>query len=113
MKKLIVFFTSMAFTWGLFSFSEVPTTTIRYGKFGGDGFTAPQLELNEDHTFHYIDNTNKHSPINFSGTWEIVENDVYLLGVNKQHVMDKLTIMREGKCLKARKGMAFYTLCNC
>jgi|SRR6218665_167686 len=113
MKKSIALLALIALTGVLFSFAKVPNATISYGKFGGDGISAPQITLNEDHTFHYIDKTNKLSPIDITGTWTIIENEIHLLDVNNKQVMDELEIIREGKCLKARKGMSFYTLCNC
>ncbi len=113
MKTSVVYFVLIAMTGLLFSFSKVPNASVSYGKFGGDGYSAPQITLNEDHTFHYVDKTNKNAPIDISGKWKIVEEELYLLDVNNKKVMDEFEITREGKCLKARKGMAFYTLCNC
>lgn len=92
-----------------FGFSSAPE--IHYGKFGGDGKTAPQIELKSDHTFHYVDLTKSSQPIDLSGTWEIKDQEVHLLNVTQKQVMKELEIIREGKCLKARKQFAFYTLC--
>lgn len=86
---------------------------INYGTFGGDGTTAPKIELKADHTFHYVDNTKKNQPIDISGTWTSGDGKVQLQDVKERRVMKEFNIEREGKCLKARKGMAFYTLCNC
>lgn len=95
-----------------FSFGWNSDPEIRYGKFGGDGKTAPQIELKSDHTFHYLDLTKSSNPINISGTWEIKDQEVHLLNVTQKQVMKELEIIREGKCLKARKQFAFYTLCH-
>ena len=113
MKKAFLSFVFIALTGVLLSFSKVPNANVSYGKFGGDGYSAPQITLNENHTFHYVDKTNKQSPIDITGTWTVVENELHLLDVTNKRVMDEFEITREGKCLKARKGMAFYTLCNC
>ena len=113
MKKAVLSFVLIASIGALMSFSKVPNSNVSYGKFGGDGYSAPQITLNEDHTFHYVDKTDKNNPIDINGKWKIVEEELYLLDVNNKKVMDEFEITREGKCLKARKGMAFYTLCNC
>lgn len=83
------------------------------GVYGGDGKTAPLIELRSDKTFHYLDLTNKNHPIDISGTWKMSGHTVRLLNVSQKGVMKDLEITREGKCLKARKKFAFYTLCNC
>lgn len=113
MKKSIFLFGIAALTGLILSFTKTENPTIVFGTFGADGMNAPKIELNADHTFHYVDKTQKFSPIDITGTWTIENNEVHLLDVNNRKVMDELSIEREGKCLKARKGMAFYTLCNC
>ena len=113
MKTSAALFAFILLTGFLFSFSKTPNSTVSYGKFVGDGYSAPQIILNADYTFRYIDKTDKNAPIDISGKWKIVEEEVILLDVNNKKVMNELEITREGKCLKARKGMAFYTLCNC
>lgn len=113
MKKSLFILTIIAFAGTVFSFTRISTPEIAYGTFGGDGVNAPKIELNADHSFHYIDNTKPSNLIDITGTWTIENNEVHLLDVNNRKVMDELSIEREGKCLKARKGMAFYTLCNC
>lgn len=86
---------------------------IEYGTFGGDGLSAPKLILNDDNTYHYIDKTDGKNPIDIIGTYYILDGEVILRDTNNKKVMNELQIVREGKCLKARKGAAFYTLCNC
>lgn len=95
------------------SFGFNSETNLNYGKFGGDGKTAPLIELNSNHTFRYLDLTDKNHPIDISGNWELVDQEVHLLNVSQKKVMKELEVIREGKCLKARKNFAFYTLCNC
>lgn len=113
MKRLFLFSfgTLLAILSWSFGFSSDPE--IRFGKFGGDGKTAPLIELKPDKTFHYLDLTKSSNPIDISGTWEIRNQEVHLLRVTQKHVMKELEIIRDGKCLKARKQFAFYTLCGC
>ncbi len=90
-----------------------PEQLIVFGNYGGDGTTGPSIALNSDYTFHYVDNTSPKKPININGKWEIADHQVHLIDVNDKSVMTELQIVREGSCLKARKGLAFYTLCHC
>ena len=89
-----------------------PEQLIVFGNYGGDGETGPAVVLNTDYTFHYVDNTSPAHRIDITGKWEIVDQHVHLIGVTDKKVMTELEIVREGCCLKARKGMAFYTLCR-
>ncbi|MNK00348.1 hypothetical protein D3C87_181320 [compost metagenome] len=95
------------------SFGFNNETKVNYGKFGGDGKTAPLIELNANKTFRYLDLTNKNNPIDITGSWKMVEQEVHLLNVSQKKVMKELEVIREGNCLKARKNFAFYTLCHC
>ena len=89
-----------------------PEQLIVFGNYGGDGVTGPAIVLNADYTFHYVDNTSPSHKIDITGKWEIVDQHVHLIDVTDKKVMTELDIVREGSCLKARKGMAFYTLCR-
>ena len=111
--KQLLFIPAAALIALLFVQAESESPEIVFGTFGGDGNTAPRIELNADNTFHYIDNTKPSNPIDITGTWESTNSEVHLIDVNNRKVMDDLQIERDGKCLKARKGLAFYTLCNC
>lgn len=83
------------------------------GNYGGDGKTAPSLQLNEDHTFVYTDLTKASKPIVAKGTW-LIESDELILKPNSKAKLNKhYTLIREGLCIKTRKNLAFYTLCNC
>lgn len=95
------------------SFGFNSETKVTYGTFGGDGKTAPLIELKSDKTFHYLDLTDKNHPIDITGSWEMIDQEVHLLNVSQKKVMKKLEVIRDGKCLKARKNFAFYTLCSC
>jgi hypothetical protein len=111
--KSLLFISASALMSSIFINAESEPAKIVFGTFGGDGITAPKIELNADYTFHYVDNTKASKPIDITGNWESYNNQIHLIDVNNKKVMDDMEITREGKCLKARKGMAFYTLCNC
>jgi hypothetical protein len=83
------------------------------GNFGGDGKNAPSLQLNENHTFIYTDLTKISKPIVAEGTWSIESDELILQPSSKAKLNKRYTIIREGLCIKTRKNLAFYTLCNC
>ena len=83
------------------------------GSFGGDGKNAPNLVLNENHTFVYTDLTKASRPIVAEGTWAVESNELILQPTSKTHLNKHYTLIREGMCIKTRKNLAFYTLCNC
>lgn len=83
------------------------------GSYGGDGKNAPNLQLNEDHTFVYTDLTKASKPIVAEGTWSLEGDELILQSDSKARLNKKYTVTREGMCVKTRKKLAFYTLCNC
>ncbi len=83
------------------------------GSYGGDGKNAPNLQLNENHTFIYTDLTNPSKPILAEGTWSLENNELILQSDSKARLNKKYTVIRDGLCVKTRKNFAFYTLCNC
>lgn len=83
------------------------------GSFGGDGKNAPNLQLNENHTFIYKDLTKASKPIIAEGTWSLENNELILQSDSKARLNKKYTVIRDGLCIKTRKNFAFYTLCNC
>lgn len=83
------------------------------GSYGGDGKNAPNLQLNENHTFIYTDLTKTSKPIVAEGTWSLENNELILQSNSKARLNKKYTVIRDGLCVKTRKNFAFYTLCNC
>lgn len=83
------------------------------GSFGGDGKIAPNLQLNENHTFTYTDLTKSSKPVVAEGTWSIESDELILKPSSKTRLNKHYTFIREGMCIKTRKNFAFYTLCNC
>lgn len=71
------------------------------------------LVLNLDKTFRYIDNTNPKKAIDLTGNYELVNNRIVLQNYTstfKFHTNWKID--GNTKCIKARKGLTFYRLCN-
>jgi len=89
--------------------------TLKSGIFGGNGTNAPKVQLNEDHTFHYLDKTNPRVPIEFNGTWSFNEGKLQLITPKQvsRKAMTHFKVVRNGQCIRAKKGFAFYTLCIC
>ncbi len=83
------------------------------GSYGGNGKNAPNLQLNENHTFVYTDLTKASKPIIAEGTWSLENNELILRSESKAKLNRKYSVIRNGSCVKTRKNFAFYTLCNC
>lgn len=68
------------------------------------------IVFKEDKTFTYFDKVKK---VEIQGTWKIENNFVILSSESKLPIKNKWEIDSNKKCLKARKGLAFYRVCNC
>lgn len=110
MKALVIFFTGTILS---FSSNAQNLVHVPKGNYGGDGSNAPNLHLNENHTFTYTDLTRKSKPIVAEGNWSIESNELILQPASKVNLNKRYTIVRDGMCIKTRKHFAFYTLCNC
>ena len=70
-----------------------------------------ELVLNGDQTFSYQDFSNPSAPINIKGNWKRKNNQVILKDYNTElSFHSKWKIAKDGKLIKSRKGMTFYTL---
>jgi hypothetical protein len=77
------------------------------------GKTILSLSLNQDKTFHYIDNTNTKKPIDVTGNYKVINNQIVLKNYKTTYKFHtKWKIDDNNKCIKARKGLTFYRLCN-
>jgi hypothetical protein len=103
----------LIFIGALLGFGSNPGGNEPKGIYGGDGKNAPSLQLNENHTFVYTDFTKASKPIVAEGTWSIKDDELILQPTSKAKLNKRYTLIREGMCIKTRKNMAFYTLCNC
>ena len=106
---------SLIFIGALLSFNSEAQNLANQpkGSYGGDGKNAPNLQLNENHTFIYTDLTKASKPIVAEGTWTLEGDELILQSDSKVRLNKKYTVTREGMCVKTRKNFAFYTLCNC
>jgi len=70
-----------------------------------------ELVLNGDRTFTYQDFSNPNAQLNVKGNWEIENSQVILKDYNTElSFHSKWKIAKDGKIIKSRKGMTFYTL---
>lgn len=72
-----------------------------------------KLVLNQDQTFHFIDKTNAKKPIDVTGSWNLQNNTIQLKGYTCNYsIHHKWKIDNNQLCIKSRKGLNFYRLCN-
>lgn len=112
MKKLLVLCLSGALLFlSSFKSSEDKDAIGTYGK---NGVNGPQIILNADHSFSYRDMTNQRKTINTKGKWEYKNGTVILKDYESNtRIINKWKLVREGKCLKGKKALTYYTLCDC
>jgi hypothetical protein len=102
------------------SFKNKAQLTIKavagtYGvcSYQSEGKAMLSLVLNEDQTFHFIDKTNAKKPIDVKGSWDLQNNTIQLKGYTSENkIHHQWKIDANQKCIKARKGLTFYRLCN-
>ena len=112
MKKLLVLCLSSVLLF-LSSFKSLEDNDA-VGTYGKNGVNGPQIILNADHSFTYKDMTNQRKTINTKGKWELRNGTVILKDYESSHrIIHKWNLVREGKCLKGKKALIFYTLCDC
>lgn len=110
MKALVILFTGTILS---FSSKAQNMTHVPVGNYGGDGNNAPSLKLHENHTFVYTDLTKKSKPVIAEGTWSVESNELVLQPNSNVKLNKHYILIRDGLCVKTRKNLAFYTLCNC
>jgi hypothetical protein len=94
---------------------DVKAVEGTYGvcSYQSSGKSILSLILNQDQTFHYIDNTNPSKPIDVTGNYELNNNQIVLQNDKTTYQFHtKWKIDGNTKCIKARKGLTFYRLCN-
>ncbi|MFN0031880.1 MAG: hypothetical protein ACKVOR_06955 [Flavobacteriales bacterium] len=71
-----------------------------------------QLTLNEDFTFHYVDNSDPQNKEDIQGTWAHTGIAILLTGNDgKTPTHNKWKMDKNGKCIKSRRGLEFTRLC--
>lgn len=84
-----------------------------YGVCGESNAPMIELTINEDYTFHYLDNSNPAKKVDISGTWTLNGNTVRLKDFNSPFAIhEKWNIDKNDKCLKSRRGMEWRRLCQ-
>lgn len=102
------------------SFKNEKLLTIKavagtYGvcNYHSEGKSILSLVLNKDQTFHFIDKTNTKKPIDVIGSWDLQNNTIQLKGYTSEYkIHHQWKIDANLLCIKARKGLTFYRLCN-
>jgi hypothetical protein len=91
------------------------TVTGGYGVCSGEGIRveSPQLKLNADNTFYYLDSSDPGKKIEVTGTWVNNNGTVILKDYTSPYTFHtKWKMDKNGKCIKSHKGMTFYRLCD-
>ena len=71
------------------------------------------LTLKDDHTFQYTDKTNPEKPIETTGKWTLNKNVIVLQDYQSEFpIHSKWKVDKGTNCLKSKRGMTFYRLCN-
>ncbi|MBL7939600.1 MAG: hypothetical protein JNL43_09590 [Flavobacteriales bacterium] len=95
-------------------------SAIALGTYGvqGCGESADEgrhiaLTLNEDGTFHYVNDTDPKAEVDVVGTWESAGRTITLrtLGENGA-VLATWTKDKDCNCIRSRKGLLFLRLCH-
>lgn len=99
------------------SFTKVDTPSFMTGTYGICHYegqtTMIELRLQDDFTFHYIDNTHPDNKIDLKGTWTRSDNTIHLQDYPSTHeIPNKWKIDKNELCLKTRKGFQFTRLCH-
>ncbi len=90
---------------------------LKTGTYGvctcAESSTKVELIINDDHTFHYFDNSDPSKIIDVKGNWIINDNTISLKDYKSDFAIhNKWTIDDNEKCLKSRKGLNFTRLCH-
>ena len=109
-SSAILAFTFMSFT------GKKPSTSGVSGTYGvcSSEVSSQKLELtlNEDKSFHYINNTNPDNSIDITGIWSQKGNVISLNNLSSDiDINDKWTIDKKDNCISSRKGILWTRLC--
>lgn len=72
-----------------------------------------EVSLNEDHTFHYVNNSVPGKPIDTKGTWEQNGNVITLSNYTSEFPIHTKWKLNSDNFLKSRKGLEFTSLQKC
>lgn len=100
---------------GLMAFqSSSPATQVKTGTYSytSDADAQLLLQLNNDNTFRYVNNTNPAKPIDLSGRWSVIGRVVVLRDyANDLSIANSWKIDEKYDCLKSRHGLLWTRLC--
>ena len=110
----------IAFSSGSFTIRSAKKRNFSAGVYGVCACTGTnahpvqvELTLNNDNTFHYINNSDRSNTIDVKGNWELSNNTITLKNYTSPvAINDSWKVDKNEKCLKSRKGMLFTRLCN-
>jgi len=119
MKSRYLIFT-LVVSFGVLSFSSVEIDSLsvsgKYGICGGSDVNEEIqtfLQINDDHSFRYFDNSNPNKKIDLKGSWKLNGNTIHLSNYSSDFgIHNKWTIDKNTSCLKSRKGLNFTRLCQ-
>lgn len=72
-----------------------------------------EVSLNEDHTFHYVNNSVPGKAIDTKGTWEQNGNVITLSNYTSKFPIHTKWKLNSDNFLKSRKGLEFTSLQKC
>ena len=115
--KRILSVALVALTFTLSSFISKSDNIPQFEKFGfyvgGPTENPPvSLKINADQTYHFYNNSNVKKPIKVTGTWVQDGNRILLQGNESIKFHHIWKIDPDCTCLKSKKGMTFYRLCQ-
>jgi hypothetical protein len=100
---------------GLLAFkSSSPATQVKTGTYSytSDADAQLLLQLNNDNTFRYVNNTNPAQPIDLSGRWSLTGRVIVLSEYDeKVNIANSWKIDEKYDCLKSRHGLLWTRLC--
>lgn len=87
--------------------------TGTYGVCGCGSATGGDLSLvlHNDHSFHYVNGTDRDKLVDVTGSWEMVGNKVRLT-TDADPDFGTWTVDKNTDCLRSRKGLQFTRLCH-
>ncbi|MEX2595871.1 MAG: hypothetical protein WEC59_02995 [Salibacteraceae bacterium] len=97
----------------LYAFTPAPETKVSgtYGVCKTSEVTV-QLVLNEDHSFNYIDKSDRENPVYAEGTWEADGKKIKLNDSSHNLKRTAWRVEKGSRAVKSRVGLSFYRLGN-
>jgi hypothetical protein len=118
--KLILIAVCAASVIALSGYKKPRKNTFAFGTYGvcDCDNAAPkeamvELTVNEDYTFHYINNSDPAKKVNVDGKWQWEGERIVLGGYSSAYPINtKWSIDKNNACIKSRLAMNFTRLCK-